>query len=255
MSLIIVVIISILISFLFSLWFKKSLIIFLAIMISTVVILEVLLTKDVAAFYYRYYYHWLFLLPLLLVLPLGFVNNIKKISKQSAVLFLLWLILIAFFPFKTTIQNIRYLNTDQTKLDFFARKYALNQVSIYDYIDLKYPKTKEIIKWCDNQKDMVNLYFSDPNLVSADDEASLKMFFTNCNYIQLYPDINQSIDKFAQEIIKQHQGAYYLSMTKCQSNIKNPFLYEVDSGRYILNQELVCSAKEVMPYLYIFPEK
>lgn len=255
MNLILVVLISLLLSLIFSLWFKKSLMLLLIIAISSLIILEILITKDIAAFYYRYYYHWLFLLPLLLVLPLGFIKERVKVSKLAIIIFLVWSVLVIRFPVITVINNIKYLNNDSTWFDSFSRKYAVKESNIYDYINLRYPKTKEIISWCADQKYMVDLYYSDPQLVALNDENGLHAFFINCNYHNLKPDEKQSFEDFAKSFIKQHPGAYYLSLESCQKESKNPFQDKFYSSRYDLNQKIVCSSKEIIPYLYILPTK
>lgn len=253
MNLILVVLVSAFLVFIFSLLFKKLFILFLVIAIPSSILLEILITKDVSAFYYRYYYHWLFLLPLLLVLPLGFIKEGVKGSKLVIAVLLVWGVLVVWFPLKMVINNIRYLNTDSTWFDRFAKEYAFGQVGIDDYINWQFPKTKEIIKWCNNQRNMVDLYSIDPNLVIFDNEKLLRAFFVKCNYrnFELY-ESNNLKEQF-RDIVKRYPGVYYVSLEKCQPGVLNSFSDEIYSDQYELNQKLICSSKEIMPYLYILP--
>lgn len=254
MSLIIIVSVSLLLSFVFALWFKKTLVLLLTIIIPSAIILEIIITKDISAFYYRYYYHWLFLLPLLLILPFSFLKDIKKTSKIIKIIFLVWIVLVIIFPLKIVINNIKYLNSDTMWFDQFSQKYALHQISIYDYIDWQYPKTKGIIKWCENQKNMTNLYHSYLDQFYDMNENELHAFFINCKLSNLEIEKGKTIEQIAGEILKTHKGAYYLSSEKCQPNINKLFNNIERLNRYNLDQKLVCASKEVMPYLYIFPQ-
>lgn len=250
MNLIIVVFISSLLSFIFAWWFKKKLIFVLTITIPSVIILEILITKDISAFYYRYFYHWLFFILLILVLPFGFMKKVKKSANFVGVFFLVWIVLIIMFPIKTVINNIIYLNTDTMWFDSFSRKYSLHQVNIYDYIDWQYPKTKGIIKWCENRKEMTDLYVLS-NLLAFDNEGGLHAFFVKCNYKSFDLEINKTPYELSEKIISNHQGAYYFSLNQCQPEIKNPFAKSVNEKAYDVDQMLICSSKQIMPYLYI----
>lgn len=253
MILVITILISLILSLIFSLRFKNSLILLLIVTIPFAIILEILITKDIASFYYRYYYHWLFFLPLLLVLPFGFIKKIKKTSKFTTIFFIIWITLLIFFPIRMVINNIKYLSTDSTWFDSFSREYALHQVNIYDYIDWQYPKTKGIIKWCENREEMTDLYALDPNLLIFDNEKSLHAFFVKCNYKKFNLEMNKTPQQLSKEIMNNYQGEYYLSLERCQSEKKNLYTEKASSLAWTVDQELICTSKQVIPYLYIFP--
>lgn len=253
MSLIIIVAVSLLLSFIFAWWFKRKLILLLTIVIPSVIILEILITKDVAAFYYRYYYHWLFLLAILLVLPLGFVDKIKS-SKIVGILLFCWAILIIRFPMSAVINNVNYLNSESAWFDSFAKQYALYNSNIYDFIDWQYPKTKGIIKWCENQKNMTNLYYSYLDQFHDMNESELHAFFINCKLSNLEIEKGETIEQTANKILKSHKGSYYLSSEKCQQNSLKQFDNKLRLDRYKLDQRLICGAEEIMPNLYILQQ-
>lgn len=254
MTLIITVLISSILSFIFSLRFKKSLILLLTITIPSVILLEILITKDIAAFYYRYYYHWLFLIPILLALPFSFIREKKNRSAFLIIIFLVWGYLLIRFPVMSVLQNIKYLNTDSMWFDSFSKKYALHQTNIYDYIDWRYPKTKGIIKWCEDREIMTNLYTLDPKLRFYDDERGLHMFFIKCNYQSSDLGENKTPGELSEEFINTHLGGYYISLEPCHpSGSQNPFTNKIDVQAYEVNQILICSSQQVGSYLYVLP--
>lgn len=256
MILVITVLISLILSLIFSLRFKNYLVLLLIITIPSVIILEILITKDIAAFYYRYYYHWLFLLPILLSLPLSFIKN--KINKSAflIIIFLVWGYFFIQFPMGNTLQNIKYLNTDLTWFDSFSREYALGKATIYDYIDWQFPKTKGIIKWCEHQDKVVDIYTFDPKLRSYDSEKGLKAFFIRCNYKDYKLEESKTSKELSDEFINKHQDAYYLSLEPCNPpGFENPFTDKTDVKTYEVNQVLVCSSEQIIPYLFKIKRK
>ncbi len=251
MMLIVTVFISLILSLIFSLRFKNYLILLLIITITSVILLEILITKDIAAFYYRYYYHWLFLLPILLSLPLLLITKRKKKSIFLVAIFIIWGYFFIRFPIMNVLQNIKYLNTDSTWFDSFSREYAVRKANINDYIDWQYPKTKGIIKWCEHQENIIDIYTFDPRLRFYDDEKGLKAFFIKCNYKNYNLEKSKTPKGLFDKFINEHQDAYYLSLEPCNpAGFRNPFTDQADAQAYEVNQMLVCSSKQIIPYLF-----
>lgn len=251
MMLVVTILISLILSLLLSIKFKNYLILVLVVAIPSVVFLEILITKDIAAFYYRYYYHWLFLLPIILSLPLSFFKN--KINKTFflIIIFFAWGYFFIQFPIMNVSRNIKSFNSDSTWFDAFARKYALGQISIYDYIDWQFPKTKEVVKWCENQKDTIDVYAFDPQLRIYDSEKGFKAFLIGCNYNNYHLQKEKTSSELFNEIISSNWITYFLSLELCNSSeFKNPFNNETDALAYEVNQMLVCSSKQVFPNVF-----
>lgn len=255
MMLLISALLSFILSLLFALKYKRNFLLLLTLSIPILIVLEILITKDIAAFYYRYYYHWLFLIPLLLVLPLSFLRDLAKPPIFIVIIILAWIFLFIRFPVVTVFQNIKYLNTDSMWFDSFSRKFALRKVNIYDYINWQFPKTKGIIKWCENREAMTDLYALDPQLRYIDDERGFKVFLVKCNYKNFNLEEVNAVEQSYKEIINKYPGVYYLSLEQCSGKAANPFTDKIYAYAYEVDQRIICASRQIIPYLYVLPEK
>lgn len=226
---------------------------FLAFLIPVSVFLEILVSKSISGFELRYFYHWVLLIPLSLSLPFVIFSKNKLIPRRSNYLFgiLIFTLLVLFAGniFKNNIKRIY-------EPDFVPgqiRNYAMRRINLIDWIDYYYPKFADFIKWCGENKPMVDVLVADPSLMWNYYEAS--SYLVNCNLLNIGISKNKQVKEFVSEIREKYKGNYIVSYTQCDSKI--PDIEDADNTdmlrRHEANTKLICASTPVEKKLYRLP--
>jgi hypothetical protein len=175
---------------------------------------------------------------------------ISKSPKLYLSILLIYSILFIFSVGKITFQHIHILNTQNSKTETLGNRYVRGEISINDYLKIQYPKTYSIIKWCENNDEMIDLFYADPKLSGLDDENSLHAFFLGCKYQRVELSKDKQIDIIANDFLSQKKGSYFLALDGCMVGEKNTYNDKFYFDRYELNQKIVCRSEEISPHLY-----
>lgn len=245
-------IVSLISSIILSKILKNKLINLISIMITLAVILEIFLSKNTSGFELRYYFHWVLLIPLMLVLPLGLISQIKNRSITSkAILFASYILILLFSVGSVAYRNIKRLYEG----DFvygYVRNYATHRIDLNQWFDYYYPQMNDFIRWCGLKGQMKDVLVIDPELIWFSNEEYMRAFMVNCNLITNVSNDYTEPEKMIFSIKDRYPEAYIVSLERCDKNksYKNANADSYIVSRYEANQQVICRSKEILKNLY-----
>lgn len=224
----------------------------LSLIIISSVIIEILLSKNTSGFELRYYFHWVLLIPLVLILPLGIIGYLKnRNTNPKTILTIIYIFILIFAVGPVAYRNIKRLYEG----DFvygYVRNYATYRIDLNQWFDYYYPEMNEFIRWCGQEGPMKDVLVIDPGLIWTSNEEYMRVFMVNCNLITNVIDDYTNHDKLILSIKDKYPNAYIVSLERCE---KNKSYKDVNSDPYIVsryeaNQQVICRSSEVLPNLY-----
>jgi hypothetical protein len=242
--------------------FRRKDITLITVLLFFSILIEVLISHKISGFELRYFSHWLIIIPLVYVLPLGYLKKelIQKMTVRKtltlAVLSLFTLILLI----KTlpgSIESIKGYHELRGITDN-DRWFARGKMSFVDWLHPTTPHLYPLILWCGEAKKPVDIYTADPKLIYWTESLS-KIFLVNCNlhYIKdIFALPPEEVPAATKKYMKDHPDQIYVSSLTCEETkdaiqtapyiMKDPFM-----NRFIyIHQEIICQSKEVGPRRY-----
>lgn len=229
---------------------------FVKIFLSVLVVntfLEVLIASRITGYLGRYFLHWSLYIPLFLALP--WMDVWKKWPKDKVLKGSL--IFLLFFLSITQLRRLRPMvwgqievfNRSEKFLPSDVKAYGDASINIYDWIKIRFPDFYQVIYWCGDRNEQTTLVMADPQLIWTSHNGLSRAYFIYCQIDAdlLNPDGTIKQDKIDNYIQNE---AYLTSLATCGESMENPFLYEIHQKYYDLNQQLVCSADEIVPHVY-----
>jgi hypothetical protein len=192
----------------------------IAIKILTIVLIDFLLMSFSSGYHPRYFIYIQFIFILFVVIP------------QSR-LYKVLLATVALITVVNTINVVYYHSLPKWQID-----YALKKSTIYDFVGNILPEMKNVVYWCDNQKDIKEITQLDPELNWFDYEGRMSVFLTNCRYKGFSGEITKDI--------------LLVSKSKCQKEVARVYSHEDDQAFSMRkqNNDIICRLKEIVPGLY-----
>lgn len=216
------------------------------------VIIEIFLSKNISGFELRYYFHWLLLIPLILILPLGIVNRLKTRNiPLKPILFMIYIVILILTVGPVVKKNINRLYEG----DFvygYVRNYATRRINLDQWLDYYYPEMSEFIRWCGKKGPMKDILLIDPELIWISNESYMKAFMVNCKLITHVSDDYTQTSKLILSIKEKYKDAYIASLERCDKNKSyqgintDPYIV----SRYEANQQVICKSSAVLKNLY-----
>jgi hypothetical protein len=225
----------------------------LTVLLVTPVLLELLILKYFSGFYIRYHQHMQLYLMIALVIQFSYAFPTKD-RRNLSKLILTGVIITCL---STYLYTIKYVNSLKF-LNFYEIGYATGSVSIYDWTRWKFPTMDYTLRWCEEPpiENVKSFARFDPDLTWFDYEGKVRVFLTNCKYVNP-PLHGVDVDKVI-KVAKEKELKFLISSTsKCQSYdemVGDRKSYEDDYKFYLreLNNEIVCNSEEKIPYLFYF---
>jgi hypothetical protein len=232
--------------------FKRSYISLLSICIGMTLIGEILVAKNISGFELRYFYHWSLLIPLVLVIPFGYISNLlspfMRMKRTIFIVYTLVLLILIANPIWMTVQE--YNSPDG--VDGPIRNYAMYRMSLPAWLSFYFPALHSVIEWCGTPHDMVNIYVSDPGIIWTSREGLMRAYLTNCQMLGDSPQTGVDLKKQADTFRRKHKDSYVVSIAVCGDTNKEELVardpWKVE--HYVYNQEIICHAKKVADHLY-----
>lgn len=224
---------------------KKKIFYFLGLMI----VLETFFARHLFKFSPRFFYHWSFLSMILVVLPISRLSDYKGIIRKFFLAFTV--LLIIFTIYNSTAFIIRFYKEMFKPGGRIEIQYALRKLSIYQWVEKKIPKTKEVVFWCDEQLEKKELVVFDPSLTWYSYDGLFNVFLTNCKttYISLLEE--------AEPYLKM-KDLWVVSLEGCNPELRVEIPDSVEPRKVVryqlkdLNNQIVCRSEKVGPALYRF---
>lgn len=153
------------------------------------------------------------------------------------------------FVFMISLSFItRFYKPDKTFLKENELKYYLRQMDIYQWVNVFFPKTKNIINWCDQQKKPVELVTFDPEIIWMNYEGLSRVFLTNCYFANI-DSVNKSLSYFGKD------NLLLVSVTPCDpklESIRPDPNGDINEYFKFVNNQHICGSKEIVPNLYMY---
>lgn len=235
---------------------KIRLILFSSSLVFLSVITEILLSKNISGFELRYYFHWLLLIPLILIFPLGLISRIKDSNTfLKRIVFTAWIFTLFFTVGPVVYRNIKRLYEG----DFvygYVRNYAAGRINLDQWLDYYYPQMSDFVKWCGKKDTMKDVLVIDPGLIWTSNEEYVKVFLVNCNLITNVASDYSDPQKVLVSVKTKYPKSYIVSVERCDKNrsYKNANTDPYIVSRYEANQEVICAASEIFKNLYILKD-
>jgi hypothetical protein len=141
-----------------------------------------------------------------------------------------------------------FIKPDTVFLKENELRYARKEMNIYGWIEEFFPKTKDLINWCDMQEKPVKLVTFDPEIMWWNYEGMTRVFLTNC-YIDNIYSVNKTYDYVGEE------NLLLVSITPCdrelEENKGDPNGDHIEYFRAVNNQ-YICRSQEIVPGLYLY---
>jgi hypothetical protein len=218
------------------------------------VILELIILKYFSGFTIRYQQH--LQLYLILTIAIIFTQKYRKrfINVTTAgVLILLMVGSISLYVFTLRYTYTQSLNRNEVL-------YAIGQMTIYDWVDIHFPRMKFITRWCENPSDNkpTPLAVFEPPLIwenlQYDDEYYLRSFVTNC-FVET-PAFKNLTTTEVQYLKEKKMNVWIASISKCvpPDQIVPTYPYETESDLSMrkTNNKIICQSTEVGQHLFYF---
>lgn len=182
------------------------------------------------------------------IIKLDKVKNISISNIQEAILSLFAITIVVWGTVNSFNFTIKFYEQDQAFLKSFEIDYAFGRVSINEWIDNFFPKTKSVVHWCNKQPTPVKLVTFDPLILWMDYEGLSRVFLTNCYY-----DSILSISEIYSNIGKK--DIYLVSVATCDESLEkieaDP---KADKMEYLelINNKYICNSSEIVSGLYYY---
>jgi hypothetical protein len=151
---------------------------------------------------------------------------------------------------------VKYTNSLKF-LNWQEINYARGKLDIYGWIDQKFPKMKDTIRWCENPPGDIpaKLARFDPDLIWFDHAGKMRSFTTNCYYSN--PPLDSiALDEVLEKARAEKLQFWISSPNHCTSEEdvvpKRKEEDEYKLGLRKLNNKIICNAQEILPNLYFF---
>ncbi len=232
---------------------KSKKILKITIFVYLAVLIELLILSKFSGFYVRYHQHMQHYLIIAVVIQ--YANQYHNKLQTYFVKFLFAILtLSALSTFIFTVRqtnSLRFLNWQEIN-------YSIGNIDIYQWIDWKFPKMDNVIRWCENPPDgkKKDLARFDPDLIWYTYAGFMRSFLTNCSY-RNPPLEGVPIEKVL-EVGKEKELQFWIATDKkCveDSEVKPTRPGQEDEHKMNLrrlNNVIICNAEEVIPNLYYF---
>ena len=151
--------------------------------------------------------------------------------------------------------SLRFVYKFYTEENTFLREnelnYALKEMDIYQWIAEFFPKTKDIVNWCDQQSKPVELVTFDPEMIWMNYEGLSRVFLTNCYFANIY-SWNKSYSYIGKD------NMLLVSITPCDRKLeekKGDPNGNIMEYLKVVNNQYICQSSEVIPGLYLYKGK
>lgn len=225
----------------------------LTVLLVVPVLIELVILKYFSGFLARYHQH--IQLYLMLALVIQFANIFPNKDRRNLSRLILSGVIVSCLA--TYLYTVKYVNSLKF-LNFYEIGYATGSVSIYDWTRWRFPAMDYTLKWCEDPPDekVAKLARFDPDLIWFDYGGKVRVFLTNCYYVNPPLD-GVDIDKVI-NVAKEKELKFWISSSsKCQTYEemtadRKP--YEDDHKFYLreLNNKIICNSEERIPYLFYF---
>jgi len=229
---------------------KSSSITFLLI---TSVFIEFLVINKFSGFLFRYFLHFQYIAMLIISLQCFVAKKTPKIIKGLKYIFSIFIAILSV----SFIKNSLRLLYSNSYLPAHEISYANNVFSIYGWVDLAFPRVKEVIKWCDSPNadgtdKTITTY--DPDLIWFTYDGQMRVFMTHCRYGN-FLGTGMPVGEVPSYLRKNNYKFYLASINPCLPSGKlKKYDYETEQQVNMreLNNVIVCNSKEIAPSLYYF---
>lgn len=224
----------------------------LSLILTLTIVLEFLLLKQFSGFYPRYQQHLQLLMLLLITIQVNnrYNSDILRIISNTFYLVVFGYILASFVTTVIYTNSLKFVNWTEIN-------YARGKISIYGWVDQRFPKVKSGIDWCENPPGGKPLALAryDPDMIWYEYDGFMRSFMTNC-YFENPPLDDLPIDKVLSTAREKKLQFWTITPNHClpQADVKRHLDYEGEHQLYLrqLNNIIVCNSKEVKPNLYYF---
>lgn len=227
----------------------------LTIVLLGAVAVELFILSRFSGFLIRYQQHMQFFLIAAFVIQLANRYENKELYPIQKVIFLA----VGVSTFFSYIYVVRHTNSLKT-LNWQEINYSIGKIDIYDWVELKFPKMKDTILWCESPPgdEPAPLARFDPDLIWYAPAGKMRSFMTNCYYHN--PPVYSEDPKEVVDVAVEKKLTFWISTnSKClpRGEVKRARETEDDEKFRLrrLSNELVCNSEEILPYLYYFDYK
>lgn len=177
-------------------------------------------------------------------------NKLVQIGARLAIISIFISSLFFYTYTVNYVNSLKFLNWNEIN-------YAIGKIDIYDWIESSFPRMSYTIKWCEMRDgdEIKKLARFDPDLIWFEHDGLKRAFMLNCDYIN--PPLYSSDISNLMAIAKEQKLKFYISSySRCLpgSDVVKVHPTERDDMFLLrrINNEIICNAKEVEPYLYYF---
>lgn len=228
---------------------KSILKLFLVLSLGSLV-LEMALIALFSGFDARFFYHWMFLLPLFIVLPWqtapfeGQKQNLWRLSLGTLI------VLVGVTAGQVAMMTIIDINKPE-RVSNHTRSYVRGRINFDQWLNYQFPQLASVITDCGQLQPLKPLAITDPQIIWRSPEGLMRVYLVNCQWSILPMPYEASYPAVVQDLVTRK--AELISLTPCQPNVKNPFEENTSEfRRYVFNQQLVCSSSPIANNRYTF---
>lgn len=214
-------------------------------------IFEIVYSAPISGYIPRYFYHWSIYIVIFLSLPLRVLfKKQKNLFFLSTIVFNLMIHLYLISPWEISQINIKGLN-DPEFITSEKRSFIRNNISIEDWIRIKFPKMNNIIINVCGKPTLLKINVADSNLIWTSSEGLMRIFMVNCDFEILSYKPNLTVEEYYTELKAAKTGQYFISHAECGDI--NEYINDPKISYYFdLNQKIICDSKIIKPNLYYF---
>lgn len=168
-------------------------------------------------------------------------------SIMKDLLLVLFSVIVIVFTLTSSVKFIyKFYQPDNSFLKEYELKYFKGQITILEWIDVFFPQTSDLVKWCNSQSNPVELVTLDPQMIWMNYEGMTRVFLTNCYYANIYSE-NETYSYIGKKNI------LLTTVSKCNKE-KKDYKGNPNDNKYIylndVNNYYICHSKEIVPGLY-----
>lgn len=224
----------------------------LSLILTLTIVLEFILLKQFSGFYPRYQQHLQLLMLLLITIQVSnrYRSGFLGLISGTFYLIVFGYVLASFVSTVIYTNSLKFVNWTEIN-------YARGKISVYGWVDQRFPKVRAGIDWCENPPGGKPLALAryDPDMIWYEYDGFMRSFMTNC-YFENPPLEDLPIEKVIPTAKEKKLRFWTITPNRClpQADVKKHLDYEGEHQLYLrqLNNIIVCHSQEVKPNLYYF---
>lgn len=223
-----------------------------SLILTLTIVLEFILLKQFSGFYPRYQQHLQLLMLLLITIQVSnrYRSAFLRLISGTFYLLVFGYVLASFVSTVIYTNSLKFVNWTEIN-------YARGKISVYGWVDQRFPKVRAGIDWCENPPGGKPLALAryDPDMIWYEYDGFMRSFMTNC-YFENPPLDGLPVENVLSVAKEKKLRFWTITPNRClpQAEVKKHLDYEGEHQLYLrqLNNVIVCHSQEVKPNLYYF---